>query len=212
MEFRLLYSGSLLGASKNDTRAHVKHSIRREFHPQLRRLWATKNKLVEAAQMYGAVEWQNDTQHSDQEAPSNSFELGIDAMSKRWDRFGYKFLPLVTEELCSRCSLEILFLRPEEPGLLIRSGDLDGRIKTIFDALRLPSNLKETGEVGPAEDETPFYCLLEDDKLISEIRVTTDELLLRPKERELKANDVFLLINIKIQRIKEGASMNWIFG
>jgi hypothetical protein len=45
VEFRLLYSGRLLGASRNDTRARMKHEIRREFHPQLRQLWKTHPRI-----------------------------------------------------------------------------------------------------------------------------------------------------------------------
>ena len=36
MEFRLTYEGTLLGASKNNTRAKHKHEIRKIFHKQLR--------------------------------------------------------------------------------------------------------------------------------------------------------------------------------
>jgi hypothetical protein len=39
VEFRLLYSGQLLGAGRKTTPADIKHTVRREFHPQLRRLW-----------------------------------------------------------------------------------------------------------------------------------------------------------------------------
>src|SRR5205807_5039259 len=121
------------------------------------------------------------------------------------DRCGYKFIPLVTEDLCLRCSIDILFLRPEEPILLMKGGDLDARIKTVFDALRIPSNLQEAGGIGPQEDEEPFFCLLEDDKLISEIRVVTDQLLVLPKEREMNQNDVFLVIHVKLVPIKTSA-------
>ena len=38
MQFRLLYSGRLLGASRNSTRAEHKAQIRNELSPQLERL------------------------------------------------------------------------------------------------------------------------------------------------------------------------------
>jgi integrase len=75
-------------------------------------------------------------------------------------------VPLVTADMGLRCSLDILLLRPEEDRFIFNAGDIDGQIKTLFDALRMPKDLKETGEVGPQQDETPFFCLLEDDKLI----------------------------------------------
>jgi hypothetical protein len=125
-------------------------------------------------------------------------DLGTDLIADKWSRCGYRFIPLVTEEYGVRCSLDILFLRPEEPGMLIKSGDIDARIKTIFDALRMPKNLDETGGSGPEADENPFFCLLEDDKLISEIKVNTDNLLMLPKEREIRPNDALLVIHVKL--------------
>jgi hypothetical protein len=83
--------------------------------------------------------------------------------------------------------------------MLIRSGDLDARMKTLFDALRIPKDLAETGGQGPQDDEDPFYCLLEDDKLIADVSITTDKLLLLPKKRVPDANDVFLVITVKIK-------------
>ena len=47
LEFRLLYQGKLLGASRGDPRAEHKHVLRREFHKQLKRLWITKSPLRE---------------------------------------------------------------------------------------------------------------------------------------------------------------------
>lgn len=215
MEFRLLYSGRVLGASRTDTRAALKHQIRREFHPQLRRLWQTNESLRELVRHTG---YESVVDHSEKyyvenedeyEAAKggpdytdreNSFyaDLGADIIADKWERSGFRFWPLVTEEYGVRCALDILFLRPEEPGMVIKSGDIDARIKTIFDALRLPKNRDETGGVGPETDENPFYCLLEDDKLVSEIKVTTDNLLMLPKERDVKPNDALLVIHVKL--------------
>src|ERR1700722_19568889 len=50
MQFRLLYSGRLLGASRTNTRASLKQEIRLEFHPQLKRLWTTNPSLSKLAQ------------------------------------------------------------------------------------------------------------------------------------------------------------------
>jgi hypothetical protein len=70
----------------------------------------------------------------------------------------------------------ILFLRPGDPGSLIgQGGDLDNRLKVLFDGLRMPTQ----GEMVGDEDiqEEPLYCLLEDDGLISALSVRTDRLL-----------------------------------
>jgi hypothetical protein len=51
-----------------------------------------------------------------------------------------KYIPLIRKSLHLACALDIQFLRHEEPGLLVlQGGDLDGRLKTLFDAMRMPS-------------------------------------------------------------------------
>jgi hypothetical protein len=133
---------------------------------------------------YGVTEWAR--------------QLGLRYFAKKWERCGCGFIPLVTEGIVVRCAIDILFLRPEEPGRILQSGDLDNRIKTLFDALRLPANLDECGGKTPSIDFDPMYCLLEDDKLISEVRVVTDRLLMLPRTKTVSMHDVFLVMNIKI--------------
>jgi hypothetical protein len=137
-------------------------------------------------------------------------DFGSDALIKNWARCGYNFWPLVTEEFGLRCALDILFLRPEEPGMLLLSGDLDGRIKTVFDALRMPNNLAEAGGIGPQTDETPFFCLLQDDKMISEVKIATDQLLLLPRERDVQANDALLVIHVRLWPMRT-SRWDWAF-
>jgi len=61
---------------------------------------------------------------------------------------------------------------------LIGKGDLDNRLKTLFDALRRPTNTKEFGGYDrPDESENPFFCLLEDDALVTKVSVESDVLL-----------------------------------
>jgi hypothetical protein len=56
-------------------------------------------------------------------------------------------------------------------------------VRTLLDALRIPDNADETGRATPTEDEKPLFCLLEDDRLISEVKVTADQLLTLPEQR-----------------------------
>lgn len=207
MEFRLLYSGKLAGSNKTDTRAEMKHAIRREFHPQLRRLWNTKRSLGQLARYRYFPHWLDANQREgmprlngtevQQFTDEETLELGLHWFSRQWQCGEYHFVPLVTKELCLRCKIDILFLRPEESNYIMQGGDLDARLKTLFDALRIPT-LQEAGAVGPTDDETPFFCLLEDDKLISEVAVRTDQLLVLPKERNLKPSDAFLVIHVSL--------------
>ena len=57
----------------------------------------------------------------------------------------------------------------------MQGGDIDGRIKTLFDALRMPSEEEE--KVGGTPTANPLYCLLESDSLISDLSVRTARLL-----------------------------------
>jgi hypothetical protein len=205
MEFRLLYTGNLPGSggAGGNTRPEAKHKIRREFHPQLRQLWKSDPNLQEWGNRQITVDWVNERRKTDPNFSFNGTEhanqVGIGILADRWERGGYKLIPLVTRDMVLRCSIDILLLRPEEPRYVLNSGDLDAKVKTIFDALRIPDNLSETGGQAPQPDETPFYCLLADDKLISSLSVTTDKLLVLPTEREVKPNDAFVIVHVKIQ-------------
>ena len=87
-------------------------------------------------------------------------------------------------------------MRTDKPGSLIKSGsgDIDNRLKTLFDALRMPKSKDELGRYAgvPGLDEDPFYCLLEDDKFITRLVVETD-MLLRPAA---SSNDTHLIITV----------------
>jgi hypothetical protein len=96
------------------------------------------------------------------------------------------------------CSLDILFLRRHDAGSLIANGgDIDNRIKVLFDGLRMPGNDAELGGLLIEPDEDPFFCLLEDDALITRVSVETDRLLL-PLEANGDEDDVFLVIHATI--------------
>jgi len=93
------------------------------------------------------------------------------------------------------CVLDILLLRREQPGrVIMQSGDIDNRIKTLFDGLRMPTNAEEAGTI--SESQLPYFCLLESDTLIDEIRVSTDMLLLPPASPE-EQNHVRVIIGVE---------------
>lgn len=192
MEFRLTYEGKLLGASRTDTRARHKHDIRRVFHPQLRRWWditPTLNSMFDPPA--GAININRD-----------DWTKRRDALPERFHCGGYRLVPLVTKDLGLTCAIEILFLRPDPPGSLISSGDIDNRLKTVFDALRIPADAAELGGHSPAENENPFYCLLEDDRLISRVSVETDVLLQPTSPANADdPNDARLLIAVKLKPV-----------
>ena len=64
-------------------------------------------------------------------------------------------------------------------------GDVDNKVKFLIDALKKPDGKKELGAgtplgmATPQIDETPFFVLLQDDKLITHLAVRSDMLLER---------------------------------
>jgi len=120
-------------------------------------------------------------------------------LETKFARNDYNFIPLVAEEWSLACSINVLMLRPDMPGTVIKSGDLDNRLKTIFDALRMPSSKDELGGYDlPSDDEKPFYCLLEDDRLITNVTVEAD-VLLESVSDPPNQNDTRLLIKVEIK-------------
>ena len=91
-------------------------------------------------------------------------------------------------------------MRRDDPGGIVKNGgDVDNRLKVLVDGLRMPTEARELGSyqtIDPA-DEDPFYCLLEDDSLITGISVTTDRLIV-PKEATEDINNVRLVIHVTV--------------
>lgn len=206
MQFRLLYTGLL----PSDGDAATKHRIRKYFHPQLKRLWSNHSNLVQYAEMQGSLAT-IPPDGEDHPALANA-ELalkGYEHLARNWNEYGFNFLPLVQKDYCLACSLDILFLRKGGPGRLVTNGDLDGRIKTLFDALQKPQQSSECGGAKPEEDENPLFVLFQNDKLISEIKVTTDELL-DYGGPFLPNQAAHLVINVQLTPTRHGPP-NWIF-
>ena len=177
MEFHLVYQGRLPAAGQGGkkTRTREKHNIRKVFHKQLAALWKTHPFLVRFRAL-------DDVQGK---------------FASRYESYGYRFLPLVSEWFMISCALDILFLRRDGPGSLVKSGgDIDNRLKVLFDALRMPQSPEEVCGDSPDASEEPFYCLLEDDKLISKVQVETNWLLVPPQQDE-HSHDVHLVIRVK---------------
>jgi hypothetical protein len=91
-----------------------------------------------------------------------------------------------------KCGLKILFLRKEDAGRVYQGGDLDNRLKTLFDALSVPQ-IDQVVEDNSIAD--PILCLLEDDGLITSVSVETHRLLSNPNA---SINEVKLIIEVDI--------------
>jgi hypothetical protein len=94
-------------------------------------------------------------------------------------KHGFRFAALVAESISLLAELDFLLLWPSAPGqIFTRGGDIDNRLKTLLDALKVPGEPTALlPGAFPHADETPFYCLLEDDSLVTKVAVETDRLL-----------------------------------
>jgi len=181
MRFTLIYDGPLPAQTTHDGRVAIKHEIRNQLHPQLAELWET-HPAVHAA----FERWKD---HRD--------SVVFEGLIKTVKRGEFRFLPLVTADVCLLCELDILFLRYEPKGHLVNDrGDLDNRLKVLFDSLRMPM---DAGEVPPLATPPgdPFFVLLENDSLITGFRVNTERLL----QGSLPAHpsQVRLVINVMVK-------------
>jgi hypothetical protein len=79
-------------------------------------------------------------------------------LGRRYAKAGYELVPIVVPEFALQCSIDILLLRPEQNEVLGEWGDIDGQVKTVLDALRIPDATQETGEAKPEEDEHPLFA------------------------------------------------------
>lgn len=188
MQFRLTYDGPLLAETADrkriPLRADGKQEIRKRFHRQLKRAWEVMPQLNGGVSKPGIITWVGDG-HRKRDAATLASE------NKRGN---YAYVPLISRDLVILCSLQILFLRPENPGGVILSGDMDNRLKTLVDALTMPRDEAQLGKyLMPSDDETPFFCLLQDDSLISHLSLETDTML-EPVGDDYSPNDARVVI------------------
>jgi hypothetical protein len=178
MQFRLTYEGALRSSGNNNRNTANKHEIRKAFHPQLKNLWDVNANLKSLAETPYNF-YRNPLPFNTRKPDPNDPVSYMDYISKQFVLRDYGFAPLVTKELSLWCGLDILFLRRSLPGNVLSSGDIDNRIKTLFDALKCPSQLTDLGPsyVAPSPSEKPFFVLLEDDSLVAKLSVETDTML-----------------------------------
>lgn len=206
VEFRLLFDGAI----GSDSRAPIKQDIRRAFHPQLRRLWWINRNLRALAEHKGKM-FYHSIPRVGQPNPTQdeAIQYAFEGWGNNWNYAPFRFVPLVTKEFGLVCSLDILLLRPEDDTHVMEHGDVDGHVKTLFDGLRMPTNQSETAHTSPTADENPFFCLLEDDRLVTELRVKTDKLLLPPHKASVSKHDAFAVITVNIGHKYPGTWDQW---
>jgi hypothetical protein len=207
VKFTLTYDGEL----RSNADYRQKWAIRNHISPQLEVLWRITPTLAEitrtrfAPTKPGYFVWDmhhsvDETKFHDDRPPDASW---IDTCAPI-DRGGRKFVPLVRETLALRCGLKITFMRKEEPGGVYQGGDMDNRLKTLFDALAAPNADQIVDD--PTMPE-PIYCLMEDDSMIAGVAIETHRLLSRPNSSK---HEVRLVIEVDV-RVTNPRVYNYIF-
>jgi hypothetical protein len=207
MDFHLRYRGPL----KANGGPVEKAQIRKYLHPQLEELWRTAPQLREISlpslRIASVINNENPIL---QAAPAGtSFSPSVSASQKpqkenyyyRFPLENYSFIPLVTRLNGLNCEVEITFLRRQDAGAIVNiGGDIDNRLKTLLDALRIPCDKQELG-LHPSPDPTNVFCLLEDDVLITRIAVLTGRLLgpLHDQSAPSLETDVELHIHVTVK-------------
>jgi hypothetical protein len=187
LELRLTFRGKV----PKSPRLEDKTAIRKALHPQLAEYWNHSPFLRSRGQAMK-------TEYCDR------FFKEVSHSNHIW-----RFLPLIGENNSTSCSLDILFLRRDFPGGTIQNGgDIDNRLKVVFDALRMPHGPQEVEDRQPESEEDPLYCLLEDDKYIDKVTVTTDRLL-TPRLDGEHVHDVMLVIHVKTTVFGPGYQSFW---
>ena len=186
MKFTLTYEGPLRPQKKADV-AH-KHDIRTQLSQQLEMLWKYKplSGVRELAFGERTADLAGNIRHQlDGTEPPKTDGWLI-------QRSGDYFLPIVLDQLEATASLSITWFRQEEPGKILQVGDIDNRLKTLCDALQVPPvGQLPAGGIG-ATRSSPFYCIFEDDALISGFSIQTERLL----KPSVGSQDVLLLIEV----------------
>jgi hypothetical protein len=176
MKFKLIYRGEVKSNPKR-RREHV-HDLRMVFHKQMKRLFEIKPY----SQIYKYTDKKN------KKLPYVTRNLG-----------GLEFVPFISPDLNLLAELDITLMHPELIGT--PRADIDNRMKTLLDALKMPHTLDEIPPYARNKGDR-VITLLEDDRLVTKLSVNTSHLLDTDFE-----NEVFLLISVT-PKVSEGNEFN----
>jgi hypothetical protein len=185
-DFMLRYRGKL--TSNGDVRE--KSAIREYLRPQLAVL-CDQNPLFQPAR-HGQVNRANIVNGKVELGPMADHQFFSVTLG------GVEFVPIVNDSIHKLVAeIDIIFLRRGRRGSIVRhGGDLDNRLKTLFDALRMPKSVAEAGNIQPPPDGERYFCLLEDDALVTKTSVTTYELLEPPPTGNDSEVDLLLHVTV----------------
>lgn len=205
LKFRLTYEGEVPSAQSSPGAAKI--AMRESFARQIQRVWS-KTPFLENAISFSPNSPYSEVQtkgagiafHTKLPTLGSGGEPSIplkDAIGSKNHCNGFKFVPLVCEDAGLRADLSILLLRTDGNFSPVTCGDLDNRVKTVIDALKIPTKANELSSYQDG-DGSLFFVLLEDDILVEGLQVEMDELLDIPTEQSKNARWAKLVIDVKI--------------
>ncbi len=142
MEIILTYKGII---PANNKPLDAVWKMRKSFDTQLKKLWGKEPFAV-------LKKWED-----------TNFTTGVKDFRRIIDN--QTFLPLYGKTISVGVNLDITLLTGmHEQSPILKSGDLDNRIKRVIDALRAP---QQKGELyGDLKENKRWHCLLEDDDAV----------------------------------------------
>ncbi|MCH9613063.1 MAG: hypothetical protein S4CHLAM102_15670 [Chlamydiia bacterium] len=159
------------GALNSTTDVKDKQRVRDCFHRQLKRVWEAQGDNI----LKGV-----------RETPWSSNET-VDKM----------FVPLVRKEHDLRVKLDIDILK-DPARKSNKQFDLDNKLKTLFDCLRIPNTPQEMQRIQEELVEVPYFGLLQDDHLVEAVSIRKGDWMFAPDEQEGKHhNEMHFFIFIK---------------
>ena len=121
------------------------------------------------------------------------------------DVAGAKFTSLANKVFGLHARIDVTMLSVDNAGIFSAAqGDIDNRLKTLFDALSIPPESQVSSVKMASPDLT--VCLVEDDRLIRDVRVRVGELLLPVEDKST------VLVVIHATLVRHDGISDTIFG
>jgi len=170
MDFTLYYKGKL----KSNGDKKEKHRIRKYLSIQIEKLW-DQEPLISFKQF---------------------LESEFDAFSRQIN--GISFSSIINNEFHYVADIDIVLLHKDPIYKMIKNGgDIDNRIKTLLDSLKMPSRSEFPDNSIRSNETNRIFCLLHDDSLVSSLKITSKQFL----GSDISNNEVILLIDVHARKI-----------
>ena len=179
MQIDLEYKGVLPSAQNGkDHRSAEKQEIRLIFSGQLKRKWRDSPQLSQWDGASFPIATRGGWHY---ESPDSSVPFF------RVQTCGFDAVPLVSWHNGLECKLAITIVGDtRSASAVIGDGDVDNRLKVLFDALRIPHEPKEVPGNMFGNGAERMYCLLEDDSLIQKFSVEAVQSPCSPAEHVVR--------------------------